>query len=171
MQDRVIQTYEGCVYMDFEKEYLAKNGYGQYTPLAIPPGINLYMAYKTQLGKVSGTVLNTIRTKYEAGDAHTHATLKSIAALAEKGKAAIENNQLDTLSELINENFNLRTQIMKITPDNLELVECARACGVSASFTGSGGAIIGIYPNDRSLVRLHAELKKINANVIKPIIA
>ena len=29
LQDRVIQTYEGCVYMDFEKDYLQKNGHGK----------------------------------------------------------------------------------------------------------------------------------------------
>ncbi len=30
LQDRVAQVYEGCVYMNFEKEYMNKNGHGQY---------------------------------------------------------------------------------------------------------------------------------------------
>ncbi len=30
LQDRVIQTYEGLMYMDFSKELLSTQGYGNY---------------------------------------------------------------------------------------------------------------------------------------------
>jgi glucuronokinase len=52
----------------------------------------------------------------------------------------------------------------------MELVETARKCGASASFSGSGGAIIGIYQDDEMLNRLIYALKNINARVIKPIV-
>ena len=35
LQDRVIQTYEGAVYMDFSKELMEKQGYGDYVRLDI----------------------------------------------------------------------------------------------------------------------------------------
>jgi glucuronokinase len=52
----------------------------------------------------------------------------------------------------------------------MELVMTARECGASAKFSGSGGAIIGMYDDDEMLQRLIVNLRKINARVIKPII-
>jgi glucuronokinase len=97
-------------------------------------------------------------------------TLNEIASLAEKGRAAILNNDVLTLHELMNTNFDLRSAIMSISPANREMIETARACGASAHFTGSGGSIIGIYYSDEMLTRLIMELKNLKARVIKPYI-
>ena len=35
LQDRVIQTYEGCMYMDFAQSLLEERGYGDYVRLPI----------------------------------------------------------------------------------------------------------------------------------------
>src|SRR6476660_9248096 len=108
LQDRVIQCYEGCVHMDFNKQQMEQHGYGVYTrvnPANLP---KLYMAYKTNLGKVSGTVLNEIRSKYDKGDEHTINTLKTIASLADEGVKAIESKDYKLLSQLINANFDNR---------------------------------------------------------------
>ena len=72
------------------------------------------------------------------------------------------------LFELINRNFDLRTQIMNISESNKEMVRIARDCGASAKFSGSGGAIIGMYTDDEMLRKLIVRLKDINARVIKP---
>lgn len=170
LQDRVIQVFEGCVYMDFEKNYVEKHNYGKYTPLPVEKLPKLYLAYKTELSKVSGTVLNNIREKYDAGDKDVIATLDQIAALADIGKKAIEENDHTTLNNCINKNFDLRCKIMNISDSNLQMVETARKCGASAKFSGSGGTIIGSYENDEMLQKLIVQLKKINARVIKPYI-
>jgi glucuronokinase len=170
LQDRVIQVYEGCVYMDFEKEYFQNHSYGKYEsidPKLLP---KLYLAYKVELGKVSGIVLNGIREKYDKGDLLVHETLGELASLADQGREAIRNKDYETLNKLINRNFDLRCKIMNISPSNMELVMSARECGASAKFSGSGGAIIGMYDNDEMLQRLILNLRKINARVIKPII-
>jgi glucuronokinase len=170
LQDRVIQVYEGCVFMDFNKDHLTQNGFGKYE--AINPALlpKLYLAYKVELGKVSGTVLNNIREKYEKGDALVLKTLEELGDLAEQGKAAINNKEYETLNALMNRNFDLRCKIMNISDSNMELVQTARSCGASAKFSGSGGAIIGMYQDDEMLQRLVIRLQKINARVIKPII-
>jgi len=170
LQDRVIQVYEGCVFMDFEKKHLEKNEYGKYE--SIDPALlpKLYLAYKVELGKVSGTVLNNIREKYEKGDALVHDTLDEIASLAVQGRTAILDRDYETLKKLMNLNFDLRCKIMDISPSNKELVMAARECGATAKFSGSGGAIIGTYEDDEMLQKLILTLKKINARVIKPII-
>ena len=168
LQDRVIQVYEGCVYMDFNRKYLDKKGYGIYEkidPKLLP---NIYIAYKTDLGKVSGTVFNDLRSRYDKGDEQVHRSLNRIASLAEEGKALIMNKNYRQLSNLINENFDERSRIMNISDSNRELVETARNCGASAKFTGSGGSIIGIYENNDMLKKLIIELNTIHARVIKP---
>lgn len=171
LQDRVIQVFEGCVYMDFNRQQMADFKWGSYQhidPVLLP---RLYVAYITDLGKVSGRVLSDIQSRFEDGDQEVISKLERIAALAEEGKEAIERGDKERLHLLVNENFDIRSQIMHITSRNLELVERARDCGASAKFTGSGGAIIGTFTDDAMLDRLKAELRKAGASVIEPVIA
>ncbi len=168
LQDRVIQVYEGCVYMDFERKNLEKKGFGKYEKLDPRLLPRLYIAYKTNLGKVSGAIFNDLKARYEKGDERALNSLNRIAALAEEGKEVIMKRDYKRLSELMNENFDERQKAMNISDSNLELVQTARKCGASAKFTGSGGSIIGIYKDDDMLKKLIIELKAINARVIKP---
>jgi glucuronokinase len=170
LQDRVIQVYEGCVFMDFDKKHLLENGFGRYE--SIDPALlpKLYLAYKVELGKVSGAVLNNIREKYEKGDPAVLDALAELAGIAEQGKEVILRKDYDSLNKLIDANFDLRCKIMNISGSNMELVMTARSCGASAKFSGSGGAIIGMYEDDEMLRRLVVNLQKVNARVIKPFI-
>ena len=168
LQDRVIQVYEGCVYMDFDRQLMEKQGHGRYEPLDPVLLPDLYIAYRTDLSKISGKVLNNIRSRYESGDEEVVQTLQNIAALAEKGREALLHRDYAALNRLINLNFDYRRKIMPIDPVSLKMVETARACGASAKFCGSGGSIIGVYRGDEMLTRLIVELKKLNARVIRP---
>jgi glucuronokinase len=170
LQDRVVQVYEGCVYMDFEKSHLAEHKYGIYERLNPENLPKLYLAYKVQLGKVSGKLFNNVRQRFESGDVVVHNTLSEIASLAERGREAINNRDFNELNKLINMNFDLRCRIMNISDSNLEMVSTARSCGASAKFSGSGGAIIGSYKDDEMLRKLVINMKRINVRVIKPYI-
>jgi glucuronokinase len=168
--DRVTQVYEGCVYMDLDSKRIAERGYGIYERLdeALLP--DLYLAYKPALGKISGRVLNEIRMNYDKGDRHTINTLSKIAGLAEAGREALLRRDYETLSRLMDENFDLRRSIMTITRENDELIETARSCGASATFAGSGGSIIGICRGETTFGRIAGELGKIGAIVVRPIV-
>lgn len=166
--DRVIQTYEGCVYMDLAERLIRERGYGHYERLDCGRLPDLYLAFKTSLGKVSGQVLNEIRRNYDRGDERTIAVLARIAALADAGKAALASGDRALFARLLDENFDLRRSIMTISPENLELIQAARACGASASFAGSGGSIIGSYEGDAMFGRLEAALGALGATVLKP---
>ena len=170
LQDRVIQAYEGCVYMDFDKKFLETENHGKYERLTPAIVDNLYIAYKLELGKVSGAVLNDLRSRYDHGDGEVIETLREIASLAEKGKQLVTDGNIDGLNILINRNFDLRRKIMIISQSNLELIQTARACGASAQFAGSGGSIIGFYSNNEMLTKLIIEMKRLKARVIKPFI-
>ena len=170
LQDRVIQVYQGCVYMDFEKSYIKKHQHGRYESIDPKRLSNLFIAYKTELSKVSGAVLNDIRNRHDKGDAEVINTLSEIASLASQGKDLIRLGKLNNLKDLMNQNFDLRSKIMNISHSNRELIETARTCGASAKFAGSGGSVIGIYDNNEMLTRLIVEMKKIKARVIRPYI-
>jgi glucuronokinase len=170
LQDRVIQVYEGCVYMDFNKSLMESQGHGKYEridPTLLP---KLYVAYKTELSKVSGKVHNTLKSRYETGDPLVIATLRRIAEIAAEGREAILKRDTRVLSRLINENFDQRAKIMQISESNMEMIRIARECGASASFTGSGGSIIGTFGDDAMLDCLVNGLRKLNAKVIRPVI-
>lgn len=170
LQDRVIQVYGGCVYMDFNQRLMKNKNHGIYERLNPEQLPKLFIAYKTDLGKVSGHILDSIRIKYENGDKDVIDKMNRIAMLAEEGKHALLDRDVSKLYNLMNENFDLRSKIMHISERNYELVTTARKCGASSKFAGSGGSIIGIYEDDKMLTRLIIELKKIQARVIKPYI-
>jgi glucuronokinase len=170
LQDRVIQAYEGCVYMDFDKHLMETQNHGRYERLRPTIFDNLYIAYKVELGKVSGTVLNDLKSRYEQGDAEVIKGLQEIASLAEKGKKFLIDGNVEEFNKLINLNFDLRRKIMKISASNIELIETARACGASAQFTGSGGSIVGFYKNNEMLTKLIIEMKRLKTRVIKPFV-
>ncbi len=171
LQDRVIQVYEGCVYMNFKKDKMKKNGYGIYENINSSLVPNLYLAYKTNLSKVSGQIFNDVHIRYNEGDQQVIKTIDRIAAIAEQGRTALKQKDYKKLNELINENFDQRSKIFNISDSNLEMANVARSCGASAKFTGSGGSIIGMYNNDEVLAKLIVNLKKINVRVIKPYIS
>ena len=48
------------------------------------------------------------------------------------------------------------------------MVETARACGASAKFAGSGGAIIGTYRDEAMFEEVRARMAEIGCRTIKP---
>ena len=51
------------------------------------------------------------------------------------------------------------------------MVAVARSCGASAKFTGSGGAIVGVCPDDATFARLEEALGRIKVRVLRPHVA
>ncbi|MBO9638335.1 MAG: GHMP kinase, partial [Siphonobacter aquaeclarae] len=96
LQDRVIQCYEGCVYMDFQRQLIESRGFGNYErvdPQALP---KLYLAYNTDMSKVSGKVHNDVKARFERGEPLVVDTLSQIADLARQGKDAVERQDYST---------------------------------------------------------------------------
>jgi len=168
--DRVIQVYEGCMFMDLDENLIRSQGHGRYERLdsaLLPP---LYLAYKPALGKVSGRVLNEIRVKVDRGDAFTIGVLKQLGALAEEGRRALLAGDRRRFSALMDENFELRRSIQTISPANQEMIAAARACGASAKYAGSGGSIIGDYRDEAMLADLKRALESLGAVVLRPVV-
>ncbi len=168
LQDRVIQVYEGAVYMDFDREHLEHTGYGKYEsidPNLLPP---LFIAYDTRLSEGSEVFHNNIRQRFDHGDPVVVNAMKKFAQFAEDGKAALEQGDKEKFSRLLNENFDLRSSLYKLRKSDLDLVHYARLVGASAKFAGSGGAVIGTYEGDEMLERLREVYEKLGAQLLIP---
>jgi glucuronokinase len=168
LQDRVIQTYEGLVYMDFAQETIRRQGYGSYErldSLLLPP---VYIAYRTNLSEGTEVFHNNVRERWLAGDPEVIAAMKTWASYAEQGRQALLTRDYKTLDELIDANFDLRARIFRLSEGNLEMVRVARQAGATAKFAGSGGAIVGTYKDEDAFQRLHAALQTIGVAVFKP---
>jgi glucuronokinase len=168
LQDRVAQAYEGLVYMDFDHDKMECDGYGTYQPLDVALLPPLYLAYQVQLSEESGVVHNNLRERWERGEPDVVNAMREFATLTDRFRAALLSGQHDEIARTIDANFDLRRKIMNISPGHLQMVETARACGASAHFAGSGGAIIGTYPNEEAYSCLQRELTQMGCRVIKP---
>jgi len=168
LQDRVIQAYEGLVYMDFSKEIMEKQGYGGYERLdpALLP--NVYIAYRTSLSEGTEVFHNNVRGRWKTGDPEVVQAMKTWASYAEQGKQALLSRDYETLDRLINANFDLRAKIYRLSQGNLEMVQTARRLGATSKFAGSGGAIVGTYTDQAMFQSLEAEMRKIGVAVFRP---
>jgi Mevalonate kinase len=168
LQDRVIQVYEGLVYMNFARELMETRGYGEYIPM--DPGLlpNVYMAYRTSLSEGTEVFHSNVRERWRNGDPEVVAAMHRWAEIAEEGREALLARDYSRLNRLIDENFDIRARLYKISEGNLEMIRVARSVGASANFAGSGGCIVGAYEDERVYERLVEEMKRIGVAVIKP---
>ncbi len=168
LQDRVIQAYEGLVYMDFSRDIMDAQDHGNYERLdpALLPQI--YLAYRTSLSEGTEKFHNNIRERWRNGKPEVVNAMKTWASYAEQGRDALLKRDNATLDNLIDSNFDLRTTIYQIDKGNLEMIQTARKAGASANFAGSGGAIVGRFEDDRMFDRLVLDMKQLGVAVIRP---
>lgn len=168
LQDRVIQAYEGVVFMDFNRAHVERLGYGIYEELDPDLLPNVYIAFTNKLSEGTEVFHNDIRGRWNRGERDVVSAMYQWANLAQRVRDMLLEGRGREIGPLLNENFDLRRRLYKISQGNLDMVETARDCGASAKFTGSGGAIVGTYEDDAMFDRLSAALEPQQVTVIKP---
>ena len=170
-QDRVIQMYNGLVFMDFDRAYLEEHEYGRYERLdpALLP--NLYIAYDPNRAEESGKAHRKVKKLFEEKKPDVLAAMSEFAELAQKGRDALVAGRPEELPALIDANFDLRNRIFNVSEENRRMVQVARNAGSSAKFAGSGGAIVGTYTDEEQFTRLSVALRAIGCRTLKPNIA
>ena len=111
---------------------------------------------------------NNLRARYDAGEPAVVDAMGRFAELARLAWQAITAGDADQLSELIDANFDLRRSICRLPEGQVGMIEAARRCGASAKFAGSGGAIIGTYPDEAAYQQLQTTLGDIGCRVFRP---
>ena len=170
LQDRVVQAYQGLVYMDFSRHLMESRGFGEYErmdPALLP---NVYVAYRTSLSEGTEVFHNNIRERWRRGDREVVEAMETWAGYAEQGRKCLLQRDYIGLDRLVNANFDLRARIYQIDKGNLEMVHMARSLGATANFAGSGGAIVGTYADEAMFTRMVDAMKTLGVGVIKPVI-
>jgi glucuronokinase len=173
LQDRVIQVYQGLVYMDFARECMSEHcglRCGRYEPLdlgLLPP---LYLAYSTDVGEPTEVFHNNLRARFQQGEPAVVAAMGHFAELTVQARQALVAGDAAAFGRLIDANFDLRRSICRLPPGQVAMVDAARRAGASAHFAGSGGAIIGAYPDEATLRRLQSDLSALGCRVVRPIL-
>jgi len=170
LQDRVIQVYQGCVFMDFDRALMESRGYGNY--VEIEPSLlpNIYIAYRTRLAEGSEVFHNNIRERWNNGDPVVVDAMRQFASFAQEVYDLLIAGRGSEIGPILNKNFDLRRTLFRLSDDNIDLVERARSVGASGKFAGSGGAIVGTYEDEAMFQRLLQAYEGTDTAVIKPTI-
>lgn len=169
LQDRVIQVYEGAVFMNFDRCLLERDGHGHYEsldPRLLPP---LFVAFHDHLAEGTEVTHNDLRSRFNRGEKAVLDGIRRWAALAQEARDLIVAGKGAQIAPLMDENFNLRASLIRISEGNQRLVQIGRDLGASVKFAGSGGAVIGCYDGDPDrLARLREAYHAFGAKLIVP---
>lgn len=171
LQDRVIQTYEGCVFMDFNRGLMETQGHGIYEeidPNLLPP---LFIAYRKDLAEGSEVFHNNIRERWLEGDPQVVAAMQEFASYAQECRDLIRAARGGEIGPWLDKNFDLRRSLYKLDPRNVEMVMLAREQGAHCKFAGSGGAVVGTYKDEAVYKRIERVYNEHNTFILKPDIA
>lgn len=150
LQDRVVQAYGGLVFMDFERDR-----YEPLDPTLLPP---LFVAYRPSAGGSSGSAHATVRERFARGDRHVVAAMRTLARLAHEARAALTGSDHAAFADALDSGYDVRASIFELDPRHTAMIDAARALGLSATYTGSGGAIAGVAGDPERLQALRETL-------------
>lgn len=170
LQDRVAQAYNHPVFMDFDREYMQEHGIGKYKKFDLSDDLNLFIAYRTDLAEGSEVLHSRLREDFNAGKKEVLDAMKEWAFLTEEMEKALREQDREKVAKLINRNFDLRCEVCAsaVSEKNRNMVLLARSAGASAKLTGSGGAIIGSYKDEKMYGKLCSILKENGIETLKP---
>jgi glucuronokinase len=162
LQDRVVQAYGGLMFMDFDPA-AGPDRYEQLDPAQLPP---VLVAWRADAGGESHAVHAPLRERHARGEAAVVAALDELGALARRGRDALLAGERLELARCVDSSFEQRRRMLSLDPRHVEMVECARFCGASANYAGSGGAIVAVCAGDAQRAHVAAELQALGCDVL-----
>ena len=174
LQDRVIQVYEGLVYMDFARERMQEHQRpGLRRVRAAGPGT----AAARCTWPIAPTPANrprsfttTSRHRFRQGEPAVVAAMGRFADLTVQARQALREGDHARFGRLLDANFDLRRSICRLAAAQVEMVASARRAGATAQFAGSGGAIVGTCADEETFRRLATALQAIGCRVVRPMV-
>lgn len=159
LQDRVAQSYGGLTFMDFGPG-------GRYEALDVgllPP---LVVAWRGDTSADSGIVHGQLGARFDSGEALVVDSMTHLAALARDARAALINGDRARFAACVDASFDARARMMDLDERHTAMIECARACGASANYTGSGGAIAAVCRDQSHRAEVTAALRDIGCGTV-----
>jgi glucuronokinase len=158
LQDRVVQAYGGLIFMDFDPEQATAEGHGRYQPLdpeLLPP---LFVAWRPDAGTPSGVAHADVRARFDSGERKVRDAMAGLARLAHEARAALLAADHASFTAALVAGYYARASIYDLDPRHVSMVAAARHVGLSATYTGSGGAIVGVVSDPEALPQLEDDL-------------
>ena len=168
LQDRVAQVYQGLVYMDFDRNLMEGRGYGDYMNLDTDLLPNVYIAYRAEMAEGSEVFHNNLAYRYQKKEPELLEAIDRWKSLTDQARECLVCHKPEKLGALMNEGFDIRASLCKISSGNLEMIKLARSCGCSSAFTGSGGAIAGVFKDKAMYDNLKQTMAEYKIETIIP---
>lgn len=168
LQDRVAQVYDTLVLMDFAREDQRPANQGAYEaldPALLPP---LYVAWRPDAAEPSQIVHGDLHARFERGELRVHIAMAELRELSLTARAALREGDLEQFGRLVDRTANIRSGVLDLKPEHWRMVELARACGATANYTGSGGAIVGTHTGPEMFAAVRDALEGDGCKVIEP---
>lgn len=170
LQDRVVQTYGGTVYMDFERSHMEATGYGIYEPIPHILLPNFFLAFHTNSARPSGEMHNPIHDRFEKRDKEVIRAMNIFRSLAKEGYEMLLERNHPRFGALMKTNFNIRRDLYgnkTIGETNLRMIDIAKNWLAPAKFPGSGGSVIGMYDDEAHYKRLEKAYLEEGFHIVK----
>jgi glucuronokinase len=146
LQDRVVQAFGGLVFMDF-----ASTTYEPLDAKLLPP---LFVAWDETSGGSSGTAHAGVRARFEQGDRTVTSAMSTLARIAHDARAALLAQDHDAFAQALSAGYDVRARIFDLDPRHTAMIAAACELGLPATYTGSGGAIVGIAHDAEAIAAL-----------------
>lgn len=159
LQDRIVQTTGGLVFMDF-------SGEARWEPLDPGKLPSLFVAWTAGAATHSGHAHADVLRRFETGDREVVAVMREIGELAKLALQPLITGDGAGLGVLMDRNLELRRRIYELDPRHLELAEAAGSTGSPVNYSGSGGAIVGLLRNGDHLADVREALEPLDAELL-----
>jgi glucuronokinase len=149
LMDRAVQAFGAPVLVDG----------GNATPLQpveLPP---MVVAWSTAAAAPSHSVHGPLRARFEAGEGDVVAAMTRLAAIGRDAAAALERGDRDGLVRGVRATYTERVRLGIVGPAVATMVEALESIGAAATSTGSGGAVVGVLPQQASDADARAALE------------
>ena len=107
LQDRVIQIYNGLVFMDFDRSLIESQKHGRYERLDVGILPKLFISFDPKRAEISGTYHRKLRVLFEEKKPDIVAAMSEFADLAQQARDALVAGHPERLNALIDANFDL----------------------------------------------------------------
>ncbi|HEY4823571.1 MAG TPA: hypothetical protein VIH49_00885, partial [Solirubrobacteraceae bacterium] len=151
----------GLMFMDFDPAAGA-HAYERLDSALLPPFV---VAWRADAGGDSGAVHAPLRERHARGERVVVEALCELGSLARRARAALVQRDHAELRRCVDRSFDARRRMLELDPRHVEMVQCARASGASANYTGSGGAIVAVCADAATRYRTRRSLQSLGCQV------
>lgn len=166
LQDRVVQTYDNAVLMDFAPaaaRRLRGLEAGTYRRVADVPA-TLFVATRPASASSSAVVHRQLADRRD--HAGVRRSMQRLGDQARRAARAIDGHDVAELGAAMDASFDLRRSIIDLDAAHVEMIEIARAAGAHANYSGSGGAITVLGTDDDATERARAALEDASCSIL-----